>query len=126
MEVNNLKERIKEIRKSNKMNQSEFGAKIGVKGNTIGNYELGLRNPSDAVIFSICREFNINEEWLRTGEGEMSKKRTRKQEIGEFVNDVMELSDDDFKKRFVRALSKLNEKDWEVLAKIVDEIEKES
>lgn len=66
-----MKDRIREIRKNNKMNQAEFGAKLGVKGNTIGNYELGLRNPSDAVIFSICREFNINEEWLRTGKGDM-------------------------------------------------------
>lgn len=57
-----MKDRIREIRKNNKMNQAEFGARLGVKGNTIGNYELGLRNPSDAVIFSICREFNINEE----------------------------------------------------------------
>lgn len=68
-----MKNRIKKIRKSYKMNQSEFGAKIGVKGNTIGNYEIGLRNPSDAVLISICREFNINEKWLRTGQGEMFK-----------------------------------------------------
>ena len=66
-----MKDRIREIRKNNKMNQAEFGARLGVKGNTIGNYELGLRNPSDAVIFSICSEFNINEEWLRTGKGDM-------------------------------------------------------
>lgn len=63
-----LKNRIKQIRKENKLTQSEFGERIGVKGNTIGNYELGLRNPTDAVILSICREFNIAENWLRTGE----------------------------------------------------------
>lgn len=67
----NLKDRIKEIRKSEQLTQSEFGARVGVKGNTIGNYEMGLRTPSEAVIFSICREFNVNENWLRTGEGEM-------------------------------------------------------
>lgn len=63
-----MKNRIKQIRKENKLTQSEFGERIGVKGNTIGNYELGLRNPTDAVILSICREFNIAENWLRTGE----------------------------------------------------------
>lgn len=66
-----MNNRIKEIRKALNLTQSEFGAKVGVKGNTIGNYEIGLRTPSDAVIFSICREFNVNEEWLRTGTGEM-------------------------------------------------------
>lgn len=62
-----MKNRIKKIRKQNKLTQVEFGEKIGVKGNTITGYETGLRTPSDAVIFSICREFNINEEWLRNG-----------------------------------------------------------
>lgn len=66
-----LKDRIKAIRKGHKMTQIEFGSKIGIKGNTVTNYETGLRNPSDAIIKSICREFNTNEHWLRTGEGEM-------------------------------------------------------
>lgn len=66
-----MKERIKEVRIIKGLTQVEFGIKVGVKGNTIGNYELGLRNPSDAVIFSICREFNISEDWLRNGQGEM-------------------------------------------------------
>lgn len=65
-----MKERIKQIRKDNKLTQVEFGERIGVKGNTITNYENGLRTPVDAVILSICREFSVNEHWLRTGEGE--------------------------------------------------------
>lgn len=64
-----MKERIRRLRKALGLNQADFGAKVGVKGNTIGNYELGLRNPSDLVILSICREFGVNEIWLRTGEG---------------------------------------------------------
>ena len=64
-----MKERIRQLRKTLGLNQADFGAKVGVKGNTIGNYELGLRNPSDLVILSICREFGVNELWLRTGEG---------------------------------------------------------
>lgn len=65
-----MKDRIKSIRKQTNLTQTEFGKKIGVKGNTITGYETGLRNPSDAIINSICREFNVNELWLRTGEGE--------------------------------------------------------
>lgn len=62
-----VKDRIKEIRKENKLTQADFGKRIGVKGNTIGNYELGLRNPTDAIVLAICREFNIVEDWLRNG-----------------------------------------------------------
>lgn len=70
----NTKERIKQIRKKEGLTQTQFGERIGVKGNTITNYETGLRTPTDAVLKSICREFNVNEDWLRTGEGEMFTK----------------------------------------------------
>ena len=68
-----MNERIKKIRKEFGLTQTEFGKKIGVKGNTITNYETGLRNPSEAIIMAICREFSVNELWLRTGTGEMKK-----------------------------------------------------
>ena len=80
-----MQERIKEVRKSNGLTQTEFGEKIGVKGNTVTGYETGIRSPSDAIIVSICREFGVNEEWLRTGKGEMFLPKSRGQEIGEIV-----------------------------------------
>ena len=80
-----MQERIKEVRKSNGLTQAEFGEKIGVKGNTVTGYETGIRSPSDAIIVSICREFGVNEEWLRTGKGEMFLPKSRGQEIGEIV-----------------------------------------
>ncbi len=96
-----LKDRIKQIRKEHKLTQVEFGMKIGVKGNTVTGYETGLRNPTDAVILSICREFNINEEWLRTGKGPMEFSPNYLAEIAhgndEFIQDLikvyMELDD---------------------------------
>lgn len=68
-----MDKRIKEIRESAGLTQVEFGKKIGLARNTIANYETGNRIPSNIVINSICREFGINEEWLRTGKGEMYK-----------------------------------------------------
>lgn len=70
-----LNKRIKEIRESVGNTQEEFGKRIGSARNTIANYETGNRTPSNAVITSICREFSINEHWLRTGEGEMFEKK---------------------------------------------------
>lgn len=73
-----MKDRIKLIRTMSGLKQADFGEKIGVKQNTITCYESGTRKPTDAVILSICREFNINEEWLRNGTGEMQKSRDDK------------------------------------------------
>lgn len=63
--------RIKTVRESLKLTQEEFGKKIGSARNTIANYENGNRKPSNSVILSICREFNVSEDWLRHGTGEM-------------------------------------------------------
>ena len=66
-----MNERIKKIREAIGLTQEVFGKRIGSARNTIANYENGNRNPSNSVLLSICREFNVNETWLRTGEGEM-------------------------------------------------------
>lgn len=68
-----MKDRIKKLRKTLDMTQQEFADKIGVKRNTIAQYEIGRNEPIDAVVNLICHEFDVNETWLRTGEGEMFK-----------------------------------------------------
>lgn len=66
-----MNERIKKLRKTLDLTQREFGERIGVKGNTIAQYELGRNEPIDAVISLICREYGVSEEWLKNGSGEM-------------------------------------------------------
>lgn len=100
-----MQERIKKIRKLNKLTQTEFGEKIGVKGNTVTGYETGLRSPSDAIIVSICREFGVNETWLRTGEGEVFIPKTRGQEIGEIVAATSKNDPEEAVKFFTNLLS---------------------
>lgn len=63
-------ERIKELRKALSLTQTAFGERIGLKQNSVALIEAG-RATSDQTIFAICREFRVNEEWLRTGAGEM-------------------------------------------------------
>ena len=69
----NIGERIRKLRKTLDLTQQKFGERIGIKGNTVAQYELGRNEPVDAVFSLICREFDVREEWLRTGEGEMFK-----------------------------------------------------
>lgn len=114
-----MKDRIKKIRKELDLTQQKFADRIGVQRNTIAMYEMGRTFPSDAIIISICREFNVNEEWLRTGQGEMFIKRTRDEQIASFIGSIQANEDDSFKKRFISMLSALDESEWEVLEKMV-------
>lgn len=66
-----MNERIKLLRQKLNLTQTEFAQKIGLQANTIATYEMGVRNPRDSNILIICREFSVNEEWLRKGSGEM-------------------------------------------------------
>lgn len=66
-----MNERLKKLRKELDLTQEEFARKIGIKRNTLATYEIGRNEPIDAVLSLICREFNVSEQWLRSGQGEM-------------------------------------------------------
>ncbi len=104
--------RIKKLRRELDMTQEKFGAEIGVKGNTVAQWESGRNDPPDSAIVSICREFHVDEHWLRTGEGEMFVQIARDKEIMRFVGDVMQGEDDNFRRRFLLALARLPEELW--------------
>lgn len=76
-----MNNRIREVRKAVNLNQTDFGNRIGVKQTTIAGYETGAKNPLDSIILAICKEFNVSEHWLRTGEGEMFNELTEQEKI---------------------------------------------
>nr|DAU95118.1 MAG TPA: helix-turn-helix domain protein [Caudoviricetes sp.] len=117
-----MNERIKELRKSLGLTQLEFGEQVGVKANTIGNYEIGLRTPSDAVIRAICREFNVNENWLRTGEGEMFNPQDEK--LAAFVGSLVADDSEPFKRRMVELLADLTPEEWKLLERMAERLTK--
>ena len=110
-----MKDRIRIVRKDVGLTQKEFAEKLGIKQNTVASYEMGRIGISDNVIFSICREFNINEDWLRDGTGEMYKERD-----GSFTELLSDLddSDDDFIKSLIKVYMGLDEDSKEALRKI--------
>ncbi|MDE6905305.1 MAG: helix-turn-helix domain-containing protein [Lachnospiraceae bacterium] len=67
-----MNDRIKRVRKEANLTQKDFAKRLGIKQNTVASYEMGRIGISDAIITSICREFNINEEWLRYGKEPMN------------------------------------------------------
>lgn len=106
-----MKDRIKQIRKKEGYTQSAFGEKLGVKGNTVTGWETGIRIPSEAIIKSICREFHVNETWLRTGVGEMQAEETHQEKLAAFFSDVLATAPDD-RSAFIAALSDLPPAFW--------------
>lgn len=112
-------ERVKELRKALGLSGEKFGEKIGLKRNSLSQIETGKNNLSEQNILAICREFNVNEEWLRTGSGEMFKDMTLDEEIISFIGDIQWDASNTFKKRFISAIAKLNEEEWKVLEKII-------
>lgn len=69
-----MKERIKKLRKALDLTQQEFADRLGIKRGNIATYETREGSPGSSVISLMCKEFNVNETWLRTGEGDMFNK----------------------------------------------------
>jgi len=115
-------ERIKELRKALGLTQQEFADRIKVKRNTVATYEMGRSTPSDAAISLICREFNVNENWLRTGDGQMFIQVSRDEEIAAFIGDVLSGETGDFRRRLISVLARLDTDQWELLEHIAEEL----
>lgn len=114
-----MKNRIRTIRQDAGLTQQEFAKRIGVSRNTIATYETSVRVPIDAVIVSICREFNVNETWLRTGEGNIYIETTSDLALSQWFGQMLREDDTSFKKRFLLKLSHFNEQDWASLEKSI-------
>lgn len=122
-----MKDRIKLIRQREGKNQAEFGARIGVSGAAVSRWEAGDRAVPDSAIRSICREFNINEEWLRTGAGDMKTENSTAAEISEAVRRVLSDKPESFQSALITVLMRFEEEgdQWHVLEEIFDRVTEE-
>lgn len=117
-----MSERLKQLRKTLKLTQQEFADRIGIARGNIGAYEVGKNAPSDAVISLICREFNVNEKWLRSGEGEMF--HIPDDEDAVLVSDLLENTDDVFYQsvlELIRTYKQLQPESQQVLRNVLQQ-----
>lgn len=122
MEVITTNTRIKAVRTTLKLSQAEFGKKIGLSQNYIWMIEKGERVPSDRAIRDICREYGVDDVWLRTGVGEMFSPRTREDEITTFCADLLGPDATDFQRDFVAILATLSPEAWDLMEKKLNEL----
>lgn len=123
-----MKERLKKLRKNLDLTQQAFADKIGMKQNTIAQYEMGRTTPSDAIVFSICREFGVNEKWLRNGEGEMFIKSTPYDKAYNRFGYIMENSSPSKKAALsilLELLYSVPDDQWDMIMEQYNEIKKE-
>ena len=120
-----MDERIKNLRKTLGLTQQKFADAIGVRQNTVAQYEMGRNPPNDTVITLICREFNVNEAWLRTGDGEMFAPKTRNEELFEFAVKAAESPPSAIQAQLLAVMSRLTDDQWEVLAQVAHELYEE-
>ena len=107
-----LHERIKILRENAGLTQQKFAERLHIKRGAVANYEIGRNIPSDSVVALICREFNVNETWLRTGEGEMFNALSRDEQIAYRLGAMLAGQGDTIQKRLIAALSDLDESEW--------------
>ena len=118
-------ERIKQCRKALGLSQEKFANGINMTQNYIALLESGKRGISDRTISDICREYNVNEEWLRTGEGEMFRKVTDREELAKWVAEINALPTTAIQRRVAHMLTLLEPQDWITIDKMINAMMKE-
>ena len=116
-----MKDRIEYVIKSSNIKKVDFAKRLGISQALVSQMCSGVASPSDRTIADICREFWVNEVWLRTGEGEPFREVTQEEKIMRFAVQTARGSDE-FKKALVAMLAKLDPEDWESLGKIADKL----
>ena len=116
-----MNDRIKSLRKQLGLTQEEFAARIRVKRGAIANYEIGRNEPVDSVLSLICREFRVNEQWLRTGEGEMFLPKSRNEERLAFVEQLAGSDSNDIRVQIATIMARLSSEEWEIVSRIANE-----
>lgn len=110
-------DRLKAARKELNLTQQEFADRLGIKRGAIANYEIGRNFPIDAVVSLICREFGINEVWLRTGEGGNENMFTKVAEDDRYSINLGKLSatDNEIAQRMINAIAESSPEELKII-----------
>lgn len=121
-----MDERIKELRKALGLTQQKFADAIGVRQNTVAQYEMGRNPPNDTVITLICREFNVSEAWLRDGVEPMFLPKSRNEELMDFATKAAEGDPGNIRAQLLAVMARLTDEQWEVLDQVAREFVEET
>lgn len=125
-----MADRISKVIRDKEKTKTAFSDRINVSQAFVSQMCSGLKVPSDRTIADICREFNVNEDWLRTGRGDPYIQLSRDEELAQFFGNVMKGEDPDFRRRLLSVMSRLTTDEWALLEqmawKLVDELRQDT
>ena len=113
--MSEINTRIAAVIQASGLTKTAFAERLNVSQSFISRLAIGASAPSDRTIVDICREFGVNERWLRTGEGEMLMHLSREEEIMRFAATVVRDPSSEFQRRFVSVLARLTPEQWKLM-----------
>lgn len=117
-----MNERIRSLIKALNIKQAEFAQRIGVSRPFVSELCSGAKNPSDRTIADICREFGVNERWLRTGEGDMFVNPSREEEVMRCAATVIRDPSSEFQRQALSLLAKLTPEQWQLMEEMAHKL----
>ena len=118
-----LNTRIREIRRDEKLSQEEFAKRLNISRGQVACYETGRRSLSNRTILDICDKFDINEKWLRDGDGPKKREKTEFDELA-YMMGALFAEDNQFKAKIIKAMLSLEDDDWYFIEKLINKFTK--
>ena len=119
-----MNKRIEKARKTLSLTRAAFGERMGVSGDVINNLERGRVETKEHMIILICEKFGINEEWLRTGKGEMFVTNEAESELATLTVDLLQEPSDSFRNRMIALMASMSEEEIRVIEGLMERFQK--
>lgn len=114
-----MKDRIKELRKHEKLNQTEFGALLGVSLSAVQKWESGENTPAESVIKLMCQKTGVDDAWLRSGEGDPFRPKTMKDKLSEYFGQVLAGDLTETEILLIEVMSETTVDEWLAIANVL-------
>lgn len=113
-------DRIRFIIANSGLTKTAFAQKINISQGMVSMLASGKATPSDRTIADICREFCVNELWLRSGEGEVFYTPTRREEIASYLGELLGGQRTEAEEVFISLMSRMTQDEWQTIARVMD------
>jgi transcriptional regulator with XRE-family HTH domain len=120
--MDTISARIAAVIKASGLTKTAFAERLNVSQSFVSRLAVGASVPSDRTILDICREFNVSERWLRTGEGEMFVQLSREEEITRFAMEIIRDPASEFQRQLIATMARLEPAQWKLMKQMLDEL----
>lgn len=120
--MDTISARIAAVIKASGLTKTAFAERLNVSQSFVSRLAVGASVPSDRTILDICREFNVSERWLRTGEGEMFVQLSREEEITRFAMEVIRDPASEFQRQLIATMARLEPAQWKLMEQMLDQL----